>query len=165
MGGRGARKTRAGAEFVRFAALYEGTRRIALVGPTFADVRNVMIEGESGLMSLNYGRGARPVWQPSRGRLEFSSGAEAFAVSAEDPDSLRGPQFDLAWCDEVGVWPRGEAVWDMLQLALRLGDVPRSIATTTPRSAPLIKRLVADRSVSLSRSATEENRHTFRRLY
>ena len=155
MGGRGAGKTRAGAEFVRFAALFEGARRIALVGPTFADVRNVMVEGESGLLNLEYG--VRPVWQPSRGRLEFSNGAEAFAFSAEDPDSLRGPQFDLAWCDEIGVWPRGNDVWDMLQLGLRLGDNPRCVATTTPRPVPLIKRLVADRSVRLTRSTTEEN--------
>ena len=156
MGGRGAGKTRAGAEFIRFAALFEGARRIALVGPTFADVRNVMVEGESGLLNLKYGK--RPIWQPSRGRLVFSSGAEAFAFSAEDPDSLRGPQFDLAWCDEIGVWPRGNEVWDMLQLALRLGDNPRCVATTTPRPVPLIKRLVADRSVRLTRSTTEENR-------
>ena len=156
MGGRGAGKTRAGAEFVRFAALFEGARRIALVGPTFADVRNVMIEGESGLLSLEYGE--RPIWQPSRGRLVFSNGAEAFAYSAEDPDSLRGPQFDLAWCDEIGVWPRGEAVWDMLQLALRLGPAPRCIATTTPSPVPLVRRLVEDRTVHLTRSSTEENR-------
>ena len=157
MGGRGAGKTRAGAEFIRFAALFEGARRIALVGPTFADVRNVMVEGESGLLSLKYGNEARPHWQPSRGRLVFSNGAEAFAFSAEDPDSLRGPQFDLAWCDEIGVWPRGEAVWDMLQFGLRLGVNPRCVATTTPRPVPLIKQLVADRSVRVTRSTTEEN--------
>ena len=75
MGGRGAGKTRAGAEFVRFAALYEGARRIALIGPTFADVRDVMVEGHSGLLALEYGRDAQPMWQPSRGRLLFSSGA------------------------------------------------------------------------------------------
>ena len=155
MGGRGAGKTRAGAEFIRFAALFEGARRIALIGPTFADVRNVMVEGESGLLNLEYG--VRPVWQPSRGRLVFSNEAEAFAFSAEDPDSLRGPQFDLAWCDEIGVWPRGNEVWDMLQLGLRLGDNPRCVATTTPRPVPLIKRLVADRSVRITRAATEEN--------
>ena len=155
MGGRGAGKTRAGAEFVRFAALYEGARRIALVGPTLSDVRDVMVEGHSGLLSLDYGKA--PVWQPSRGRLLFSSGAEAFAFSAEDPDSLRGPQFDLAWCDELGAWARGEAVWDMLQMALRLGRTPRCVATTTPRLVPLIKRLVEDPSVRITRSATREN--------
>ena len=155
MGGRGAGKTRAGAEYIRFAALYEGARRIALVGPTFADVRNVMVEGKSGLLNLEYG--ARPQWFPSRGLLRFSSGAEAYAFSAEDPDSLRGPQFDLAWCDEIGVWPRGNEVWDMLQMGLRLGDNPRCVATTTPRPVPLIKRLVADRSVRITRSSTEEN--------
>ena len=155
MGGRGSGKTRAGAEFVRFAALFEGARRIALVGPTFADVRNVMVEGESGLMSLEYEK--RPEWFPSRGVVRFSSGAEAFAVSAEDPDSLRGPQFDLAWCDEIGAWPRGQDTWDMLQMALRLGDTPRCIATTTPRPVPLIKQLVSDRSVLITRATTADN--------
>ena len=155
MGGRGAGKTRAGAEFVRFAALYQGAQRIALVGPTRADVRDVMVEGHSGLLSLTYG--AAPLWQPSRGRLVFSSGAEAFAFSAEDPDSLRGPQFDLAWCDEVGAWAKGEAVWDMLQMALRLGRHPRAVVTTTPRPTPLIKSLVADPRVKLTRSTTREN--------
>lgn len=157
MGGRGAGKTRAGAEFVRFAALYEGARRVALIGPTFSDVRDVMVEGHSGLLSLKYGEGAGPIWQPSRGRLVFSSGAEAFAFSAEDPDSLRGPQFDLAWCDELGAWAKGEAVWDMLQMALRLGDNPRCVATTTPRPVPLVKRLVDDRAVLITRSTTREN--------
>lgn len=157
MGGRGAGKTRAGAEYVRFAALFEGAQRIALVGPTLSDVRDVMVEGHSGLLSLMYGPDAAPLWQPSRGRLVFSSGAEAFAFSAEDPDSLRGPQFDLAWCDEIGAWAKGEAVWDMLQMALRLGDAPRCVATTTPRPVPLIKRLMADPRVYLTRSTTQEN--------
>lgn len=157
MGGRGAGKTRAGAEFVRFAALYQGARRIALVGPTRSDVRDVMVEGHSGLLSLKYGDEAAPLWQPSRGRLVFSNGAEAFAFSAEDPDSLRGPQFDLAWCDEIGAWAKGEAVWDMLQMGLRLGKHPRAVVTTTPRPTPLIKRLVADGAVYITRSSTREN--------
>ena len=157
MGGRGAGKTRTGAEFVRFAALYEGARRIALIGPTFADVRNVMVEGESGLLSINHPKENQPLWYPSRGLLVFSSGARAYAYSAEDPDSLRGPQFDLAWCDELGAWARGEAVWDMLQMALRLGPNPRCVATTTPRRTPLVRRLVNDPGVYLTRSSTRDN--------
>tara|TARA_R110002020_G_scaffold224599_1_gene434287 strand:+ start:165965 stop:166732 length:768 start_codon:yes stop_codon:yes gene_type:complete len=91
-----------------------------------------MIEGPSGLRHLG-GAGGAPVYEVSRRRLVWPNGAEAFAFSAEDPDSLRGPQFDAAWCDELGAWAKGEAVWDNLQMGLRLGAFPRCVATTTPR--------------------------------
>ncbi|MDP1553962.1 MAG: terminase family protein, partial [Hyphomonas sp.] len=123
--------------------LQAGYRRVALVAPNFSDVREVMIEGPSGLIWTS-AKADRPAWQPSRHRLEWDSGAVAYGFSAEDPDSLRGPQFDLAWCDEAGAWPRGEAVWDNLQLALRLGPHPLAMVTTTPRATALIRRLKAD---------------------
>lgn len=157
-GGRGAGKTRAGAEWVRWAVLQAGYRRVALVGPTFSDVREVMIEGPSGLIPLATQGQDRPNWQPSRHRLEWPNGAVAYAFSAEDPDGLRGPQFDLAWCDEAGAWAKGEAVWDNLQLALRLGAQPMSMVTTTPRATALIRRLMADRSTVRTRTATMDNR-------
>lgn len=156
-GGRGAGKTRAGAEWVRWAVLMAGYRRVALVGPTFSDVREVMIEGPSGLVALAERAADRPIWQPSRHRLEWANGAVAYAFSAEDPDSLRGPQFDLAWCDEAGAWGRGEAVWDNLQLALRLGPKPMAMVTTTPRATGLIRRLKADPATVETRTATAEN--------
>lgn len=156
-GGRGAGKTRAGAEWVRWAVLKEGYRRVALVGPALADVREVMIEGPNGLIAGAIHPADRPVWQPSRRRLEWPNGAVAYAFSAEDPDSLRGPQFDLAWCDEAAAWARGEAVWDMLQLALRLGPRPLVMVTTTPRPVALIRRLMADPEVVRTRMPTSEN--------
>lgn len=159
MGGRGAGKTRAGAEWTRFAALLGGCGRLALVGPTLADVREVMVEGASGLRNLPGWAQDRPVYQATRRRLVWPNGAEAHAFSAEDPDSLRGPQFDAAWCDEAAAWRHGPETWDMLQLALRLGPAPRVVATTTPRPVALIRKLVSctDGSVAITRGGTREN--------
>jgi phage terminase large subunit-like protein len=162
LGGRGAGKTRAGAEWVR--ALAEGNpaftaapaRRIALVGETLADTREVMIEGESGILRA-HPRESRPVWEPSRRRLVWQNGAVAHAFSADDPEQLRGPQFDAAWCDELGKWRRAEAAFDMLQFGLRLGTAPRQIVTTTPRPTPLIRKLVADPRTAVTRAATAAN--------
>ncbi|WP_235313165.1 terminase large subunit domain-containing protein, partial [Staphylococcus aureus] len=117
--------------------------RIALVGETFADVRDVMIEGPSGLLGLS-GRSGRPHWSPARRRVEWPNGALAQAFSAEEPDGLRGPQFGAAWCDELARWRRPEAAWDMLQFGLRLGTHPRALVTTTPRPIPVLRRLLAD---------------------
>ena len=155
-GGRGAGKTRAGAEWVRWAVLQAGYRRVALVAPSFNDVREVMIEGPSGLIWTS-AEADRPVWQPSRHRLEWKNGAVAYGFSAEDPDSLRGPQFDLAWGDEAAAWAKGEAVWDNLQLALRLGDHPLCLITTTPRPTALIRRLKADPMVVETRTRMADN--------
>lgn len=162
LGGRGAGKTRTGAEWVRGLALgYPGfadapVGRIALVAETLDDARHVMIEGPSGLLSLKP-EGARPTWSPSLRKLEWPNGAVAQVFSAEDPDSLRGPQFEAAWADEVAKWRHVEETWDMLQFGLRLGARPREIVTTTPRPIPLIKRLLEDPAVEVSRMATAEN--------
>ena len=156
VGGRGAGKTRAGAEWTRYAAFYGGCRRIALIGPTLSDVREVMIEGPSGLRAIEPRGFQRPHYNSSRRRLEWPNGAVGLVFSAEDPDSLRGPQFDAAWCDEIGVWARGEAVWNNLQFGLRLGETPRCVATTTPRPVPLVKRLMRGEAV-VTHSATRDN--------
>ena len=163
LGGRGAGKTRTGAEWVRglvfgrppFAEKPVG--RIALVGETRDDVREVMIEGISGLLAVHR-RDERPVWSPARRRIEWPNGAVAQAFSAEDPESLRGPQFEAAWLDEVGKWRRAEEAFDMLQFGLRLGTLPRQTVTTTPRSTPLLKRLLADPKTALTRASTRDNR-------
>ena len=162
LGGRGAGKTRAGAEWVR--SLVEGYScdglapppRIALVGESLGDARAVMVEGVSGLLAV-HPPDARPLFEPSRRRLSWANGAVAQLFSAEDPESLRGPQFDLAWCDELGKWRRPEATWDMLQFGLRLGTAPRQLVTTTPRPTPLIKALMADPSTALTRVSTSAN--------
>lgn len=154
MGGRGAGKTRAGAEWVREEA--RRAARIALVGETFADVRDVMVEGPSGILAV-HPRDARPLWSPTRRRLEWPNGAVAFAFSAEDPDALRGPQFHAAWADELAKWRYPDATWDMLQFGLRLGDSPRELVTTTPRPIALIKRLLADGRTVVTRARTVDN--------
>jgi phage terminase large subunit-like protein len=162
IGGRGAGKTRAGAEWVRAQALglppfaTEKAARIALVGETEHDVREVMIEGVSGLLAV-HGWHERPTWLPSRKRLEWSDGQIAQAFSAEDPESLRGPQFCCAWSDEMAKWRYAEAAFDMLQFGLRLGAQPRQLITTTPRPTALLKRLIEDPASVVTRAATRAN--------
>ncbi len=161
MAGRGAGKTRAGAEWIRrevMLATRRGERlRIALVAPTLHDARTVMLEGESGLLSLDWPAHLRPEYEPSRRQVRWPSGALAQLFSADEPDSLRGPQFHRAWCDEIGRWKRGEQVWDMLMMGLRLGEHPRVLATTTPAPTPLIRRLLNDPDVWRSHAKTADN--------
>ncbi len=154
LGGRGAGKTRAGAEWVSSLALSGAAGRIALVAPTFHDVREVMIDGHSGLRSLR----TPPRYEPSRRRLVWPNGAQAFAFSAEDPASLRGPQFDAAWCDELCFWSYPEQTLETLEHALRLGERPRMLVTTTPRPIRALKRLIAAPDTVVTRSSTWENK-------
>lgn len=156
MGGRGSGKTRAGAEWLRAQAESGRRGRFALVGPTYGDVRDVMIEGESGLLAIAP-RDQRPVFESSRGRLVWPNGAQAFAFSAESLEGLRGPQFHAAWCDEFCVWKNGETVLSTLDMALRLGDAPRVVITTTPRAIPAFRNLLARPDLALTHMATREN--------
>ncbi|WP_246727697.1 terminase family protein [Chelativorans sp. Marseille-P2723] len=161
LGGRGSGKTRLGAEWVnalvRGLSPFAGRKygRIALVGETLGDVREVMIEGPSGILSVS--RTNRPRYEPSRRRLVWDDGAVAMVFSSEDPDSLRGPQFEAAWCDEVAKWKNAEAVFDMLQFGLRLGERPVQLLTTTPKPVPLIRKLVVADGITVTRMRTEEN--------
>jgi len=156
LAGRGFGKTRSGAEWVRAVAAREGTARIALVGATLQEARGVMVEGESGLLSVaphwDY-----PVWHPALRRLIWKSGAQATLFGAADPDSLRGPQFTHGWADELAKWPHAESAWDNLMMGLRLGRHPRMVATTTPRPVPLIRRLVTQDMVAVTRGRTVDN--------
>jgi phage terminase large subunit-like protein len=162
LGGRGAGKTRTGAEWVRaqvyghapYAARPHGS--LALVGETEHDVREVMIDGPAGLLHTGPEH-ERPQWLPSRRRLEWPNGAVAYAFSAEDPQQLRGPQFEAAWCDELAKWRHAQDTFDMLQFGLRLGARPRQLVTTTPRPIPLIKRLLADPRTVVTRASTHRN--------
>jgi phage terminase large subunit-like protein len=154
LGGRGAGKTRAGAEWVSFLAREGLARRIALIAPTFHDVRAVMVEGDSGILSLPH---ERPVYEPSRRRLIWRSGAIAQCFSGEDPEALRGPQFDAAWCDELCYWSYPDEALATLSHALRLGEAPRKLVTTTPRPLPALKRLIAAPDSVMTQSGTMEN--------
>ncbi len=163
MGGRGAGKTRAGAEWVR--AEVEGSRpldmgrsrRVALVGETIDQAREVMVFGESGILACSP-PDRRPEWQAGRKRLIWPNGAVAQLFSASDPESLRGPQFDAAWVDELAKWKKADAAWDMLQFGLRLGDKPRMCVTTTPKNVPLLKSILANSTTVTTHAPTEANR-------
>lgn len=161
LGGRGSGKTRPGAEEVRHRAIGKGPGgsswgRIALVASTAADYRDVMVEGESGILAV-HPRHERPLWQPSKRRLTWPNGAMAFCYSAEQPDRLRGPQHHGAWADEIGAWKRGPATWDNLLLGLRLGQVPQVVATTTPKPLRWLRALIEDPTTVLSHMSTYEN--------
>lgn len=162
LGGRGAGKTRTGAEWVRGLALGHApfadkpVGRIALIAETMDDLREVMVEGVSGILTV-HANGERPQWQATRRRLVWPNGAVAQGFSAEDPESLRGPQFEAAWADEVGKWRRADETFDMLQFGLRLGRNPRQVITTTPRPIALLKRLAADPATALSHATTARN--------
>jgi len=157
LGGRGAGKTRAGAEWVR-GRILEGARRVALVGPTFSDVREVMIEGVSGLRSIGP-PDERPRYESSRHRLVWPNGAEAFAFSATDPDGLRGPQFELAWMDEFAAWPEPQNALDTLRMGVRLGRDPRIVITTTPRPIAALRALIKQAGARVTHQPTSANDH------
>ena len=158
LAGRGAGKTRAGAEWIREEVAAGRARRIALVGETAADARDVMVEGDSGILSV-YPPGEAPIYEPSKRRLTWANGATATLFNATEPDQLRGPQFDLAWCDELAKWRYARETWDQLQFGLRLGDRPRQIVTTTPRPIEAIKAIVAGQEgrVHVTRGRTQDN--------
>ncbi len=163
MGGRGAGKTRAGAEWVR--AQVEGAKpldkgrckRLALVGETIDQVREVMIFGESGILACSP-PDRRPEWLATRKLLIWPNGATAQAFSAHDPEGLRGPQFDGAWVDELAKWKKARETWNMLQFALRLGEDPRVCVTTTPRNVGVLKELLEADSTVVTSAPTEANR-------
>jgi phage terminase large subunit-like protein len=161
--GRGFGKTRAGAEWVRNVARHDPAARIALVGASLPEVRNVMVEGESGVLAAAP-RALPPEFEPSLRRLVWPNGAQAFLYSAGEPESLRGPQHSHAWCDEVAKWDnaggRAVAAWDNLQLGMRLGEQPRVLATSTPRQVPLMRRLLGEAqsgAVVVARGRTQDN--------
>lgn len=164
MGGRGAGKTRAGAEWVR--TIVEGAtpeasgrcKAVALIGETLDQAREVMIFGPSGILACTP-PDRQPRWNASRKQLEWANGSRAKIFSAQDPESFRGPQFDAAWADEAGKWSKGQECWDMLQFALRLGDNPRVCVTTTPRRSGLMRQLLDAPDTVLTHAPTSANAH------
>lgn len=156
MAGRGSGKTRSGAEWVREQVEDHGVKRIALVAPTQADVRDVMVEGESGIINC-CPPWNKPKYESSKRRVLWPNGAMAFMYSSEEPYRLRGPQHEKAWCDEVVAWKNLEA-WDMMQFGLRLGDDPQAVVTTTPMVGhKLILRLIKDEFTRITKGSTLDN--------
>lgn len=158
MAGRGWGKNFTGAGWVNDLIETRAAGRIALVAPTAADARDVMVEGQSGLLNLAPPWN-RPLYESSKRRLTWPSGAIATTYSSEEADRLRGPQHDAAWCDELAAWNDAQHTWDMLQFGLRLGVHPRWVVTTTPRPIKLLKELLAreGRDVVVTRGGTLEN--------
>ena len=156
LAGRGFGKTRTGAEWVRDQVESRAAHRIALVARTLSEAQSIMIEGESGLLNicppLN-----KPIYEPSKRKLTWPSGAYALAFSSHEPDQLRGPQFDAAWCDELASWEYPDQTWDNLNFALRLGRHPRSVVTTTPKPIELVRSLPNKPGVHVTRGSTYEN--------
>jgi phage terminase large subunit-like protein len=157
MSGRGFGKTRAGAQWVINEAK-ERAIRIALVGETAADVRDVMIEGESGIMASSH-QDFMPIYEPSKRLVTWPNGSQAHAYSGDKPDLLRGPQHHKAWADEPAKWRYLADTWDQLEFGMRLGNDPRVCATTTPRPIPKILDLLKDPSTVVTRGTTYDNAH------
>lgn len=158
LAGRGWGKTRTGAEWVR-EQVAQGARRIALVAETQKDLEEVMINGDSGLLAV-FPDDERPQVRYKPVRITFANGAQALGYNATEPNQLRGPQFDAAWCDELAKWRYARETWDMLQFGLRLGDHPRALVTTTPRPIELVKAIIAGQEgkVHVTRGSTMDNR-------
>jgi len=159
LAGRGFGKTRTLVEFVREKVTAGTAKRVALVAPTAADARNILVEGASGIIACSP-PWFRPCFEPSKRRLTWPSGATATLYSADEPDRLRGPQHDLAAVDELGSW-RYPETWDNLMLGLRLGARPLCAVATTPRPTKLIKDLVnrEGAGVVVTRGTSYENRN------
>jgi len=155
MGGRGSGKTRAGAEWIH-QKVFDGAKHIALIAPTYNTAREVMIEGESGLLSIG-AAADRPQYMSSRRKLIWPNGAVGLVFSAEDPESLRGPQFEYAWADEFCAWAYPEAALSNLRFGLRLGDDPRLVITTTPKPSAAMKALMTAKGLVVSRARTSDN--------
>ena len=173
--GRGAGKTRTAAEWVREEAKYTttGQRRFALVARTAADVRDVIVEGESGIINVTP-PSERPLYEPSKRRLTWPNGNTATCFTADEPDSLRGPQFTHAWGDEVAAWRQtpdaaGMTAFDNLRVGTRLGANPKIMITTTPKRVPLLYQLIAEAEktgkVVITKGSTLDNSGNLSQAY
>lgn len=164
LAGRGFGKTRTGSEWVR-EQVKAGAKRIHLIAPTASDARDVMVEGESGLLSVCWAGDktwsgemlGRPSYEPSKRRLTWANGAIATLFSAEEPERLRGPQAEVLWADELASWKYLRDTWDMAMFGLRLGDRPRTCITTTPKPLPLLKEIIKDPRTVVTRGSTFDN--------
>lgn len=164
LAGRGFGKTRCGAEWAR-EQVKAGASRLGLIAPTASDARDVMVEGESGLLAVCWAGDkthsgdplGRPQYEPSKRRLTWANGAIATLFSAEEPERLRGPQHDRLWCDELAAWKYLRETWDMAMFGLRLGDNPRTCITTTPKPLPLVKEIAKDGRTVITRGSTFDN--------
>jgi phage terminase large subunit-like protein len=156
MAGRGFGKNRTGAEWVGMLAAGGAAAQVGLVGDTAYDVRHVIVEGAAGVLAVSP-PWQRPEWSPSQRRLVWPNGMVARCYSADDPEQLRGPEFDHVWADEIGKW-RYRVAWDNVMLGLRSGPMPRALATTTPRPLRWLGEIAAAPDTVLVQGSSYENR-------
>jgi phage terminase large subunit-like protein len=154
LAGRGFGKTRLGAEWIRERVESGQAKRLIIAGPTSGDVRDVMVEGESGIMAISP-PWFKPLYEPSKLRITWPNGAVATLLSADEPERFRGKQGDTVWCDELAAWRYPEA-WEQLQFTMRLGD-PKFLVTTTPQAKPIIKSLVKRDNTVITKGSTFDN--------
>lgn len=165
MAGRGAGKTRAASEYIR-QCIKDGYTRVGLIAATAADARDVMVEGDSGILAVCHesdrARNGRvtgiPLYEPSKRRLTWANGAIASIYSAEKQDRLRGPQHQVLWCDELAAWERLEETWDMAMFGLRLNPNPHVVVSTTPQPRPLIRELIKQKTTVVTTGSTHDNK-------
>ena len=170
--GRGFGKTRAGVEWVR-EQVKRGTKRIAAVAATNSDIERVMVKGESGFLSVCWEgdkthQGKKmgfPEWSPTKRTLTWENGAQVQFFSAEEPERLRGPQFEAAWCDELAAWNKDIDTWAMLQFCMRLGKHPRIMVTTTPKPTKLVRQILKDKNVHITTGSTFDNAANLASVY
>lgn len=162
--GRGFGKTRTGVEWVR-EQVKRGKKRIAAVAATNSDIERVMVKGESGFLSVCW-KGDKtyagkkmgfPEWSPTKRTITWENGATVQFFSAEEPERLRGPQFEIAWCDELAAWNKDIDTWDMLQFCMRLGKHPRIVVTTTPKPTKLVRKILKDDKTHVTTGSTFDN--------
>lgn len=155
LAGRGFGKTRTGAETIR-EWVRRGFRFVNLIAPTADDARDIMVEGESGVLAI-CPRRERPQYKPSKSRLDWPNGARSLILTADEPDRIRGKQHEKLWCDELAAWRYVES-WDQAMMGLRIGRNPQAIVTTTPRPIQIIRDLIADKATHVTRGTTYDNR-------
>lgn len=162
--GRGFGKTRAGVEWVR-ENLKKGVKRVAVIAATNSDIERTIVKGESGFLNCCWAgdkthKGVllgAPEWSPTKRTLTWANGAQVQAFSAEEPERLRGPQFEIAWADELAAWNRDRDTWDMLQFCLRLGKHPQVCVTTTPKPTKLVRDILKNPKTVVTYGSTFDN--------
>ncbi len=154
--GRGAGKTRAGAAWIQ-RRVEDGTMKLGcLIAPTANDIRDVMVEGPSGLLAVA-SPWARPRFEPSKRRVTWPNGARAICLSGEEPERARGLNVDTLWADELACWQRAESTWDLAMLALRAGGNPQALITTTPRRVAVLRRILGEATTVQTTDTTYAN--------
>jgi hypothetical protein len=156
VGGRGAGKTRAGAGWVQHRVETGIMKLGCLIGPTMADIRDVLVDGPSGLLAVAP-PWCRPEFSPSKRRVSWPNGARALCLSGEKPERARGANIDTLWADDFACWHRAEATWDLAMLALRAGTNPQALITTTARRLAALKRILAEASTVQTTDSTYAN--------